>query len=255
FGKIYDNEDLVRKILLSLPSEWRPKVTAIKESKKFNDIKLSDLYGSLLTHEEILNREHILEVNKSKRSLAFKTVAENTDEDDLEDLNEEELSLLSKQVSRLLRYKKNAKNSKNTVDSSKTNENKNKPFNRIKIGSSSTGCFKCGKTGHKQVECPLWKKEKAFHAGWDASDNESEQSEDERGFMAIADLEENEEKETAKITPSSTATASIEVCLQTLLQDAEWVLDSGCSHHMTGNKNLFYTFQSKERGILMAQMI
>ncbi|CAN0881939.1 Retrovirus-related Pol polyprotein from transposon TNT 1-94, partial [Linum grandiflorum] len=66
--------------------------------------------------------------------------------------------------------------------------------------------------------------------------------------MAIADLEETEEKETAKITSSSTASASTEVCLQTLLEDAEWVLDSGCSHHMTGNKNLFYTFQSKERG-------
>ncbi|CAN0920326.1 hypothetical protein LINGRAHAP2_LOCUS31981 [Linum grandiflorum] len=39
-----------------------------------------------------------------------------------------------------------------------------------------------------------------------------------------------------------------EVCLQSLLKDAEWVLDSGCSHHMTRNTNLFYTFQSKERG-------
>ncbi|CAN0919524.1 hypothetical protein LINGRAHAP2_LOCUS31501, partial [Linum grandiflorum] len=57
FGKIYDNEDLVRKILWSLPKEWRPKVTAIEESKKFKDVKLFDLYGSLLTHEEILNRE------------------------------------------------------------------------------------------------------------------------------------------------------------------------------------------------------
>ncbi|CAN0898011.1 hypothetical protein LINGRAHAP2_LOCUS19460, partial [Linum grandiflorum] len=62
--------------------------------------------------------------------------------------------------------------------------------------------------GHKQVDCPIWKKEKAYLAAWDASDNESEQSEDERGFMAIADLEEDEEKETVAVASSDTSIMS-----------------------------------------------
>ncbi|CAN0858727.1 hypothetical protein LINGRAHAP2_LOCUS7427 [Linum grandiflorum] len=40
----------------------------------------------------------------------------------------------------------------------------------------------------------------------------------------------------------------MQVCLQTTLDEAEWILDSGCSHHMTGNMSLFYSFQSKEKG-------
>ncbi|CAN0920305.1 hypothetical protein LINGRAHAP2_LOCUS31966, partial [Linum grandiflorum] len=34
--------------------------------------------------------------------------------------------------------------------------------------------------GHKQADCPVWKTERAFIAAWDASDNKSEQSENEQ---------------------------------------------------------------------------
>ncbi|CAN0906446.1 Retrovirus-related Pol polyprotein from transposon TNT 1-94 [Linum grandiflorum] len=66
--------------------------------------------------------------------------------------------------------------------------------------------------------------------------------------MAIADIEDNEETKVVNIASTEIATIPTQVCLQSLLEDAEWVLNSGCSHHMTGNKNLFYTFQSRERG-------
>ncbi|CAN0925445.1 hypothetical protein LINGRAHAP2_LOCUS34764 [Linum grandiflorum] len=75
-------------------------------------------------------------------------------------------------------------------------------------------------------------------AAWDGS-SETKESDDEAPFMAIAD-----EDEEAKVT---TPTSS-EVCLQITLDEAEWILDNGCSHHMTGNMSLFYSFQSKEKG-------
>ncbi|CAN0904268.1 hypothetical protein LINGRAHAP2_LOCUS22989, partial [Linum grandiflorum] len=56
-------------------------------------------------------------------------------------------------------------------------------------------------------------------AAWDGSD--SEESDDEAAFMVIAD--EDEEVKVTTSTPS-------EVCLQTSLDEAEWILDSGCSH-------------------------
>ena len=42
-----ENSKIVRKILRSLPESFCAKVTAIKESKDLNDIKVQELIGSL----------------------------------------------------------------------------------------------------------------------------------------------------------------------------------------------------------------
>ncbi|GJX53493.1 retrovirus-related pol polyprotein from transposon TNT 1-94 [Tanacetum coccineum] len=38
------------------------------------------------------------------------------------------------------------------------------------------------------------------------------------------------------------------VCLRTCLEPDEWIKDSGCSKHMTGNKSLFSTYKAYDRG-------
>ncbi|GJY96398.1 zf-CCHC domain-containing protein [Tanacetum coccineum] len=38
------------------------------------------------------------------------------------------------------------------------------------------------------------------------------------------------------------------VCLRTCLEPDEWIKDSGCSKHMTGNKNLFSTYKAYDGG-------
>ena len=46
-GEIYDQPKIVRKILRSLTEDFRPKVTAITESKDVDFIPVNKLIGSL----------------------------------------------------------------------------------------------------------------------------------------------------------------------------------------------------------------
>ena len=50
-GEKMDNSKIVRKILRSLSKSFRAKVTAIKESKDLDEIKVQELIGSLQTYE------------------------------------------------------------------------------------------------------------------------------------------------------------------------------------------------------------
>ena len=46
-GEKAEDSKIMRKILQSLPESFRAKVTAIKESKDLDDIKVQELIGSL----------------------------------------------------------------------------------------------------------------------------------------------------------------------------------------------------------------
>ena len=50
-GEIYDHPKIVRKILRSLTENFRPKVTAITESKDVDSITVDELVGSLQSYE------------------------------------------------------------------------------------------------------------------------------------------------------------------------------------------------------------
>ena len=67
-GEIYDQPKIVRKILKSLTENFRPKVTAIIESKDVNSIPVDELVGSLQSYELDLPK-----INKSKL-MALKSV-------------------------------------------------------------------------------------------------------------------------------------------------------------------------------------
>ena len=77
FGEIYDQSKIVRKILRSLTENFRPKVTAITESKDVDSIPVDELVRSFQSYELDLPN-----TNKSK-SMALKLVDGNGFDDDL----------------------------------------------------------------------------------------------------------------------------------------------------------------------------
>ncbi|GJY92555.1 zf-CCHC domain-containing protein [Tanacetum coccineum] len=87
-------------------------------------------------------------------------------------------------------------------------------------------------TNHLIGDCPKPsrnKDQKAFIGGsWSDSENDGEdKTNDETCLMAQS---------------------SNEVCLRTYLEPDEWIKDSGCSKHMTGNKSLFSTYKAYDDG-------
>ncbi|GKA32726.1 hypothetical protein Tco_0719093 [Tanacetum coccineum] len=56
--------------------------------------------------------------------------------------------------------------------------------------------------------------------------------------------EEEEEEEKTKDETCHMAQASNEICLGIDLELEEWIKDSRCTKHMTGNRKLFYTYKA-----------
>ncbi|GKF97293.1 retrovirus-related pol polyprotein from transposon TNT 1-94, partial [Tanacetum coccineum] len=113
--------------------------------------------------------------------------------------------------------------------------NDKKTFQRSrddKNGKSDRKCFRCGNPNHLIEECPKPPKDKnqrAFVGGsWsDSGEKDDEKAKDETCIMAQA---------------------SNEICLGVNLEPDEWIKDSGCSKHITGNQKLFSTYKTYNGG-------
>ena len=75
-GEKMEDSKIVREILQSLPESFRAKVTAIKEGKDLDDIKVQELVGSLQTYEMSLPNQ------RKSKSLALKTINEKVEDHD-----------------------------------------------------------------------------------------------------------------------------------------------------------------------------
>jgi len=107
-NKIYVASDHVSKILRSLPSRWRPKVTTIEKAKDLNTLSDEDLVISLNVHDMSLNEresskksKYIALPYKGKLSKALKVIEseeESPDGDSDEDPTEKIAMLSNKLV-------------------------------------------------------------------------------------------------------------------------------------------------------------
>ncbi|GKU99710.1 hypothetical protein SLEP1_g12512 [Rubroshorea leprosula] len=94
--KVYPSQEVVRKVLRSLPKNWvaknwEAKKTVIEESKDLNTLKLEDLIGKLMTYEiEVQVDGGVEVVEKKKENVAFK--ASNQKEESEDDANKDESS-------------------------------------------------------------------------------------------------------------------------------------------------------------------
>ena len=96
-GKIYDQPKIVRKILRSLIDDFRPKVTAITESKDVDSIPVDELVRSLQFYELDLPK-----TSKSK-SMALKSIDDVGASGFDDDLSATEIAYLAKNFRNLLK--------------------------------------------------------------------------------------------------------------------------------------------------------
>ncbi|KAH9669567.1 hypothetical protein KPL70_021837 [Citrus sinensis] len=180
-GKTFSNSDKVKKIIRSLPKEWRPKRTAIEEAKDLNILPIDDLIGSLISYEEDLEVERGNE--EKKKNIALKASKHESDEES--ELDEEEMDMLARRFRKLF---------KKSGERRKFRDLKNRKEKKELIK-----CYECKKLGHIRTECPLLNKlkKKAMVATWDDSDEETSDDEEHQEMtnltlMAIGDESDDE---------------------------------------------------------------
>nr|GEV71083.1 protein ALP1-like [Tanacetum cinerariifolium] len=101
-----------------------------------------------------------------------------------------------------------------------------------KNGKSDRKCFRCGDPNHLIGECPKPPKDKNQRAFVGGSWSDSGVGDDEK----------------VKDETCLVAHASSEICLGVDLEPDEWIKDSGCSKHMTGNQKPFSTYKAYNGG-------
>ncbi len=75
-GKEYDEEKKVRKIIKSLPSDWKAKRVATEEAKDLSQLKVDKLVGSLRLYELELKDE---DSSKGSKLIALKAKGSETE--------------------------------------------------------------------------------------------------------------------------------------------------------------------------------
>ena len=199
-GEIYDRPKIFWKILKSLTEDFRPKVTAITESKDVDSIPVDELVGSLQSYELDLPK-----TNKSK-SIALKLVDDNGFDDEL---SSTKITYLAKNFRNFFKNNNNKARGRNNAESK--NFKKNEPIKinnadklKEKIGQSSSNslgqqCFGYQRYGHVKSECPTFLRSKGKAMGVTFSDgevfnHESRSDEDENLFVftAIAVVNESD---------------------------------------------------------------
>ncbi|GJR56348.1 retrovirus-related pol polyprotein from transposon TNT 1-94 [Tanacetum coccineum] len=114
-------------------------------------------------------------------------------------------------------------------------QNDKKTFQRSrddKNSQSDRKCFRCGDPNHLIGECPKPSKVKNQRAFVEGSWSDSGEEDDEK----------------VKNKTCLVGHASSEICLGVDLEPDEWIKDSGCSKHMTGNRKLFSTYKAYNGG-------
>ncbi|GJV06111.1 alpha/beta hydrolases superfamily protein [Tanacetum coccineum] len=151
---------------------------------------------------------------EQNRCLALKAKKESSDEDSsTSDSEDEEYAMAVKEFKKFFkrrgRFVRQPRDERNTFQRSRNDKN----------GKSKRKFFRCGDPNHLIRECP-----------------KSPRSNNQKAFIggAWSDSGEDEE-EKAKDKTCLVAQASNEICLGINLDSEEWIKDSGCSKHMTGN--------------------
>ncbi|GKB33022.1 retrovirus-related pol polyprotein from transposon TNT 1-94, partial [Tanacetum coccineum] len=221
----YSSKNYVKKFLRALHPKWRAKVTAIEESKDLTSVSLDELIRNLKVYEMIIKKDSkIVKAKVERKYLALKAKKESNDEECSTSGSENEEYVMAvrdfkKFFKRRGRFLRQPQNNKKTFQRSRDDKN----------GKSDRKYFRCGDPNHLIGECPKPRKTRTKEQGsWSDSG----------------------EKDDDKVNNETclVAQASSEICLRVDLEPDEWIKDSGCSKHMTGNRKLFSNYKAYNKG-------
>ena len=79
-GRVIPEDEMVERLLKSLPKSWKSTMVAIREAKDLNKISLDEICGSFLTYEQEVNQideEEKKELVEKKKGITLKTSSRN----------------------------------------------------------------------------------------------------------------------------------------------------------------------------------
>lgn len=138
-GKTLTNNELNLKILISLPRAWQPKVTAILENKRLENMSLAAHFEKLQEYLERVDWNNM----KKHKNISFKAESNVVQQDDSSN-KDENIIVLVKKFEKFLQKDKN-KNGNKRIFHKKNDDSTSK---------QNFTCFECGKEGLMKVDCP-----------------------------------------------------------------------------------------------------
>ncbi|KAK2970053.1 hypothetical protein RJ640_008914 [Escallonia rubra] len=109
-------------------------------------------------------------------------------------------------------------------------------------------CYECGITGHIKKYCPQLKNKSANSSGRDIKEKKFKPR---KALLTWDDYDESdketsEDDDVAQLCFMAKDDHSDEVCLKANVDSNKWILDNGCSRHMTGDRSLFSHITPKD---------
>nr|GEX12649.1 retrovirus-related Pol polyprotein from transposon TNT 1-94 [Tanacetum cinerariifolium] len=199
-----------RIFMCKTAKDIRAKVTTIEESKDLSSLALDELIDNLKVHEVVMEKDS--EIYRGKKN--FKK--------------------FFRRKGKFVRQLREEKKSFRQRDEKKV--------------KSDQKCFRCGDPNHLIGDRPKPshnKDQKAFIGGL-GFDNSKASTSGTKIMGFVGSSAKNATDGSTIMRDGSTLPGS--ECLRTCLEPDEWIKDSGCSKHMTGNKSLFSTYKSYARG-------
>nr|GEV75630.1 alpha/beta hydrolases superfamily protein [Tanacetum cinerariifolium] len=193
----------------------------IEESKDLTSLSLDELVENLKVYKMIIKKDsEIVKAKVKRKSLALKAKKESSDEECLTfDSEDEEYAMAVRDFKKFFKIR-------GRFIRQLRNDKKTFPRSRDdKNDKSDRKFFRCGDPNHLIGECPKPPKDK-----------------NQRAFVGVL---------------GAIAVKNM-ICLGVDLEPGEWIMDSGCSKHITSNQKLFSSYNAyneerkltKDRGMI-----
>ncbi|GKA09408.1 zf-CCHC domain-containing protein [Tanacetum coccineum] len=278
----YSSKNHVRKFLRALPLKWRAKVAAIEEDKDLVALPLDELIGNLKIYEMVLDNDGVAssddsdsqdgsdeDVGEEEEAEAFNLLARNFCKENGELLRfnkdftkkfeklpkekhylENENSKLSSKIYDLeIEVKKDA-NDKEVVEPCKKCVKLTQEVDSLKCNVSKLQDEGLNFSKFKSSSIALddmLSRQKLYQdkEGHGFSKNDKTTSASPNKPIVFVKQSQKEIASTSFVKP---ILQTLEVCLKCDLLPDDWIVDSGCTKHMTGNRRLFTSYKAYDGG-------